>query len=162
MRPDWSFVLIGYPYDGNVDAVRGRISATPNVHYLGPKPYADLPAYLAHFDVATIPFVLNPITHGCSPVKLFEYMAGGRPAVCTPMREILKYRSVLVADTPDAFVVRIAEAKSRAGEPEYRALLRADAEANTWRARAEVLRDAVARAARDRTPGRAPAAEAVQ
>ena len=77
-RPNWSFVLIGPAYDGDIAAVHARAAAAPNIHYLGPKRYDELPGYMQFVDVATIPFVLNAITHACSPVKLFEYMAAGK------------------------------------------------------------------------------------
>jgi hypothetical protein len=146
LRPDWAFVLIGYPYDGKLDAVRARLVTFPNAHYLGPKPYQELPAYLAQIDVATIPFILNDITHGCSPVKLFEYMAAGKPIVCSPMREVLKYRSIRFATTAEEFVQRIEKVAPLRDDPDYQSLLRQEAAENTWRARAERLSIAVAAA----------------
>jgi glycosyltransferase involved in cell wall biosynthesis len=116
-----------------------EVTALPNAFYLGKKAYGELPAYLAHFDVATIPFVLNPVTHACSPVKLFEYMAAGKPVVATRMREILKYKSVRFAGTATEFVAEIEAALKLRENEDHRALLRAEAEANTWRARAETL-----------------------
>lgn len=142
-RRDWSFVLIGPPYDGRTDAVHARVSAHPNMHYLGPKPYQSLPAYVAHCDVMAIPFVLNSITHACSPVKLFEYMAAGKPVVASPMREILKYRSVLFAETPEDFVKRIETGLGQREDPAYRQTLEREARENTWQGRAEALLHAI-------------------
>ena len=51
-RPDWAFVLIGYPYGAHMEAEIRRVNSLPNTFYLGRKPYHHLPAYLAHFDVA--------------------------------------------------------------------------------------------------------------
>ena len=150
-RPNWSFVLIGYAYDGNQDAIRHRLDGLPNVQYLGPKAYQELPTYLTHVDVATIPFILNDVTHGCSPVKLFEYMAAGKPIVCSPMREVLKYRSLSFATTADEFVKSIEKVVARRDDPDHNALLRQEAAANTWRARAEVLSKAVVAARRNDT-----------
>lgn len=143
VRRDWSFVLIGPPYDGRPDPVHARVSAHPNMHYLGPKPYQSLPAYVAHCDVMAIPFVLNSITHSCSPVKLFEHMAAGKPVVASPMREILKYRSVLFAETPEDFVKCIETALRRREDPAYRQTLEREARENTWQGRAEALRHAI-------------------
>lgn len=142
-KPDWSFVLIGPPYDADVNKIQERVAHFENMHYLGAKPYSALPSYLAHFDIATIPFVLNNITHACSPIKLFEYMAAGKPIVVTPMREIIKYKSVLVADSPQAFVSQCEKALTLKDDAAYRAILRQEAEANTWRARAWALRQAI-------------------
>jgi glycosyltransferase involved in cell wall biosynthesis len=151
-RPNWSFILIGLPYDGNYAAVHARASAAPNIYYLGPKRYDELPSYMTFVDVATIPFVLNSITHACSPVKLFEYMAAGKPVVTTAMREVLKYESVLVAKSPDDFVRRLDEAVAKHHDPAYLALLQAEAERNTWRSRAMTLSSAL-EAARSRYGG---------
>jgi glycosyltransferase involved in cell wall biosynthesis len=142
-RPDWSFILIGPPYDGRTEAVHARVSSHPNMHYLGPKPYQSLPAYVAHCDVMAIPFVLNSITHSCSPVKLFEYMAAGKPVVASSMREILKYRSVLLADTAEDFVQRIETGLRLRQDPSYRQTLQREAGENTWKERAKVLRHAI-------------------
>lgn len=145
-RPDWAFVWVGYPYNHAMQQRIERELSLPNTFYLGRKSYLELPAYLAHFDVATIPFLLNPITHSCSPVKLFEFMAAGKPIVATRMREILKYRSVLFADTAAGFVEQIERALTLRDDSAYRRLLREEAEANTWRGRARTLCAAMDRA----------------
>ncbi len=93
--PYYQFVLIGPDYDGSLN--KQIVTGTKNLHWLGEKKYEELPAYVHYFDVATIPFVLNEITECTSPVKLFEYMAAGRPIVTTDLPECRKYRSVLLA-----------------------------------------------------------------
>ncbi len=84
-RQDLAFVLIGPDYDHTL--VGSGLYRLPNVTWLGPRPYSDLPQFLRYFDAAMIPFRLNPITHATSPLKLFEYMARGKPVVITPMQE---------------------------------------------------------------------------
>lgn len=140
LRLDWAFVLVGLPYLVTYESVFTRISRHPNMYYLGPKSYKDLPNYTIHFDIATIPFVINKITNACSPVKLFEYMAVGKPVVASSMREILKYKSVLFADSPEAFVNQLDKALRIKDDSDYRLILKQEAEANTWRSRAELLR----------------------
>jgi glycosyltransferase involved in cell wall biosynthesis/predicted nucleic acid-binding Zn-ribbon protein len=137
LRPDLSFVLIGADYDG---AVRARDwSSLPNLHYLGEKDYADLPAYLARWDVATIPFVVNEITLATSPLKMFEYMAGGRPVVATPLPECAKHPEVFIAADAEGFARQIDRALERSREPAFRGSLRALARANTWEVRVESI-----------------------
>jgi glycosyltransferase involved in cell wall biosynthesis len=138
--PEWAFVLIGLPYhESDAARVSECTHKFSNVHYLGPKAYTDLPDYLAHFDVTTIPFCLNEITHACSPLKLFEYMAGGKPVVASPMREILKYESVVFAEGPEEYARKLEEALRLGQDPDYRSTLEQEAMANTWRARAQLL-----------------------
>lgn len=135
--PGWSFVLIGPDHDGSLPS--SRLLAEDNVVWLGPRPYAELPRYLRFFDVAAIPFRLNRITHATSPLKLFEYMAAGRPVVATPMREIAAYDGVLAAEDVDGFAACLGEALSLGADPAYRARLDRVARENTWRARVELI-----------------------
>ncbi len=139
-RPDISFVIIGPDYDGTMHPA---FLDLPNLDWLGVKPYADLPRYLAYFDVATIPFIVNEVTHAVSPLKLFEYMAGGKPVIVTPMRESMRYDGVLVADTPESFSRRIDEALQLRHAPAYLQRIDAVARANTWEARAEQILSAL-------------------
>jgi teichuronic acid biosynthesis glycosyltransferase TuaH len=77
-RPDWNLVLVG-PED---DAFRlSALHGLSNVHFLGSKPMADLPAYLQHLDVAINPQQLNDLTIGNYPRKVDEYLAMGKPVV---------------------------------------------------------------------------------
>jgi len=61
----------------------------PNIHYLGAKPYAELPAYMAGWDIALLPFALNESTRFISPTKTPEYLAAGLPVVSTPIRDVV-------------------------------------------------------------------------
>jgi len=103
--------------------------------WIGPRPYASLPAYLRVFDVATIPFRLGPITMATSPLKLYEYFAGGRPVVTTPLPECLVHPEVHVAWTADEFADALDVARREGQDPEARVRLRAVAAANSWRQR---------------------------
>jgi glycosyltransferase involved in cell wall biosynthesis len=125
--PELNFVLIGVDYDQSRHQYDW--SALPNVHFLGPRPYPELPAYAAHFAVATIPFLVNLISLSTSPVKLFEYLAAGRPVVTTGLPECRKCRSVYVAEDADDFVRGIRRALAGEYDP---ALVDAEARANDW------------------------------
>ncbi|HNO80260.1 MAG TPA: glycosyltransferase [Phycisphaerae bacterium] len=97
--PDVSFVLIG---DVRVDV--GPLADLPNVHLLGRKPYAELPGYLASFDVGLIPFVRNQLTESVNPIKLREYLAAGLGVVSTDLPEVRRYdKFVLLTDESAAF-----------------------------------------------------------
>lgn len=139
----FNFAFIGPNYDKTMDGK--SVFSRPNVFWLGPKPYEELPAYLHHFSVATIPFHVNEVTHRVSPLKLFEYMAGGKPVVTTAMRESANYRPVLIANDQTEWVERLIEAEARRNEPEFLATLQRTARANTWDQRVGSLIDAAAR-----------------
>jgi len=105
MRPDWHIVMIG-DADSNVDL--GKYRPIPNIHFLGRKPYADLPAYCKQFDFGLIPFKINDLTRAVNPIKLREYLAAGLPVISTPMVEVERYRGVIeIVDAPEAFTTAI-------------------------------------------------------
>ena len=86
LRPDWQFVVIG-PI-AKLDL--SELPQGPNLHYLGPKGYDALPAYIAHWTVAMMPFALNAATRFISPTKTPEYLAAGRPVVSTPIADVVR------------------------------------------------------------------------
>ncbi len=114
-RPEWQFVMIG-PV---VKIDPATLPRHPNVHYLGMKSYAELPAYLGGWDVAMLPFARNDATRFISPTKTPEYLAAGCPVVSTSIRDVVKPYGegglVSIADDPDAFVAAVAHAMTPAG-----------------------------------------------
>lgn len=117
-RPDWQIVLVGPVV--KIDPV--DLPRRPNLHYLGMKDYRELPAYLAGWDVAMMPFARNEATRFISPTKTPEYLAGGRPVVSTSIRDVVRPYGemglVEIADEPEAFVAaadRLLGASGREG-----------------------------------------------
>ncbi len=87
-HPDYSFVLIGPMALKDKDADIGTLGLDgfDNIHYLGPKPYAEKIYYMAGFDVEIIPYVLNDYTvGGCFPVKFHDSLSAGIPVVVTDL-----------------------------------------------------------------------------
>jgi glycosyltransferase involved in cell wall biosynthesis len=137
-----SIVFVG-PLHGDVSNLQA-----PNVHLLGARPYAELPAYVQAFDVGIIPYVENDWTRAVDPLKLLEYLAAGIPVVTSPLPEVEKYRDVVhIAPLGPAFAVA-AMAAAYEGNPTARARARRVAQANTWENRAdrflEIVREVVA------------------
>lgn len=100
--PEATLVLIG---KAQTDV--SRLRSRPNIRLLGQKPYAELPAYAAHFDVALIPFVQNELTLAVNPIKLREYLSAGLPVVATALPEIRLFAGnprVWLASEPAAHV----------------------------------------------------------
>jgi len=136
LRMDLSFLVIGPDYDGTMHP---DFLDLPNLAWLGVKPYRQLPAYLAYFDIAMIPFQLNEITHATSPLKLFEYMAASKPVIVTPMHESMRYDGVLIADTAEAFSEKIDQALVLRSDDDYLQRIDRTARQSTWQARAEQI-----------------------
>lgn len=139
--PQYHFILIGPDYDLTMS--KSGINQFSNIHWLGPKEYRQLPRYLWAFDVATIPFQVTAATQAVSPIKLFEYMAGGKPIVTTDLVECRKYPVVLIAKTADEWVERLQQAFLLRQDTPYQAALKATAQENTWQARAQTIIDAL-------------------
>lgn len=137
LRGDCSFLLIGPDFDGSMGA--SRIAELSNVRRLDEKTYEELPSYLHYFTVATIPFVVNEITASTSPVKLFEYMAGGKPIVTTDMPECRRQPGVLVAGDADEFAAMLDEAVRCGKSNSFRDKLREHARENTWQRRTKQI-----------------------
>ena len=106
-RPDYTFVLLGGVF--NVDVM--PLQELPNVILLGQQPYETMPQYLYHFDACIIPFRQNSITEATDPVKLYEYLSGGKPVVSVGLPELEPYRDfVHFADTPAEFAAELDKA----------------------------------------------------
>ncbi|MEO8455644.1 MAG: glycosyltransferase family 1 protein [Sphingomicrobium sp.] len=126
MRPDWSFVMVGPVVKISEDELPRRA----NIHYLGSKTYAQLPAYLSGWDVALMPFAMNESTQFISPTKTPEYLAGGKPVVSTPVKDVVRHygqlQGVLIADGAESFVAACDKALELARKPQSGWLAEAD------------------------------------
>ncbi|MCW2292704.1 glycosyltransferase involved in cell wall biosynthesis [Pseudomonas sp. BIGb0408] len=116
MRPDWQLVMIG-PV---VKIDPASLPEQANIHYLGSKTYDELPRYLAGWDVALMPFAMNPSTRFISPTKTPEYLAAGRPVVSTPINDVVRSYGdcglVLIAGTAEEFVAACEQALALAAD----------------------------------------------
>ena len=134
-RPDWSFVLVGRIEDERILA----LSKIKNVHLLGEVPYAELPKYMAQFDVGLIPFLRNELTLAANPIKLYEYFSLGLPVVSTRLPEVELFGDlVYLADDPQSFASQVERAAEETGES-LRERRMAIARQESWAARAEQL-----------------------
>ncbi len=107
LRPDWNFVMIG-PV---VKIEPASLPRRPNIHWLGPKPYAALPDYLRHWDLGLMPFALNEATRFISPTKTPEFLAAGLRVISTPIVDVLRDYGeaglVAIAETPASVALSI-------------------------------------------------------
>lgn len=104
--PDMSLVLVG-PISADVS----RLKRLGNVHFLGQKPYDQIPFYGKEFDVAIMPWNRSKWIEFCNPIKIKEYLALGKPVVSTYYPEIEPYSNlVYIASDYDTFVSNIHRA----------------------------------------------------
>ena len=140
LLPAWGFVLLG-PARADLRILRDL----PNVRVLGPRPYADLPAYMRAADAGIVPFELSSLTHAIHPLKVYEYCAAGLPVVATPMRETAAMGAPIeLAATPQEFAEALERTRLEGGA---RRMERRDyARGNTWDRRFASLQTEIAAA----------------
>jgi glycosyltransferase involved in cell wall biosynthesis len=127
--PECSVVVIG-DYRGEC---RGY---APNLHFLGLKPQASLPAYLAHSDAAILPWKRDAISVATSPVKVYEYLAMGLPVVATDLEALPDHPLVYRAAGHEQFIRALSSAAGRLAEPDT---LRVFRQENAWSARVDAI-----------------------
>ena len=108
LRPEWQFVMIGPVVKIDPD----QLPRPANVHWLGMKGYDELPSYLAHWDLAIMPFALDETTRFISPTKTPEFLAGGLRVVSTPVADVVQAYGgdgalVAIAATPAEAVAKV-------------------------------------------------------
>jgi glycosyltransferase involved in cell wall biosynthesis len=126
-HPDWSIVLVG-----PVTAEARHALPDANIHVLGRRPYSELPRYLAGFDCCLIPFRASPLTAAVSPVKLYEYLAAGKPVVSTPLPSVLPFRREVLVGADRRFLEAVDEAVAGRHDAVAAEARRRCARAHTW------------------------------
>ena len=123
--PECEFVFVG-PQRRNETAQ--RLVRRANVHFLGPRPYAEVPAYMQAFDVCWVPFDQSRVSRAANPVKIYEYLALGKPVVTTPVagtepagdlvrvgtssEEIIEHLQACLSDSEDLVERRVKFARA--------------------------------------------------
>lgn len=123
-------LLIGHVHDDSMK--KSGVLEQENIYYLGSKSYFELNKYAAFYDIGILPFMVNELTLSVSPVKIFEYMAAGKPVVSYALPECLKYESCLCANSQKDFLDKIDRAVELMNNHDYLMILRRDALSNTW------------------------------
>jgi glycosyltransferase involved in cell wall biosynthesis len=132
LRPGWHWVLLG------LKSNLVRVSA-PNIHFLGSKPYRELPRYARQFDVCVLPWrENNTFTSYGSAIKVREYIATGKPVVMAPLYEYLETPGLRFYRGAEEFIEQI-EAALESDTPALAAERQAVVKDGTWDERASQL-----------------------
>ena len=106
-RPKLTFVFIGDTYGSNLKKIRNL----KNVYFLGERPYMELPEYLHCFDACLIPFKLTPLIQSSHPIKIYEYLAAGKPVITTQIPDLLPMNDLCyIAKDKIGFLEKLDEA----------------------------------------------------
>jgi len=132
--PNCSIVILGiYLRDTNFD----RLARYDNVHYLGLKDFSEIPSYLEFFDVCLLPYKIDCDNRGGSPLKLFDYLASGKPIVSIKVSGTEDFGDVaILAENHEKFIEGI---NSALNDHELLTQLkrRMKAKENSWKIRAD-------------------------
>ncbi|OYD25989.1 glycosyl transferase family 2 [Oceanimonas baumannii] len=138
--PEWDFVLVGNTFGCDTE----KAEKQPNIYFTGEVPYTELPGYLAAFDVCTIPFQLIELTLCTNPVKVYEYLAAGKPVVTTAMPELqLISEMVHVADNEESYIAALSSAMDEVGDAQLADERSMWARQHDWASRAAQLKQAI-------------------
>ncbi len=120
------------------DPVRIKLEATGRISFTGSVPYTRVPEIMRAFDVCITPHLVTEFTESLNPIKLWEYLASGKPIVSTPVagfRDFPKY--VRIASTSDEFLNAARTALSE--EPEIPELRKQEARNHSWQQRVDAI-----------------------
>jgi glycosyltransferase involved in cell wall biosynthesis len=137
-RPDWSLAFVGPVGTGDPGTDVSAMAALPNVHLLGPRRYAELPAVLRGADAAMLPYLTGGAMRSVFPMKTYEYLAAGRPVVTTPLPGLAEVADIVRAATGAEFAARLAETIA-ADTPEQRRRRSAAVQQHSFEARIEQI-----------------------
>lgn len=142
-RPNYSLVMVG-PNFGSSRAVSGlnELARRANVYILGSRPFQDVRRYMRFSEVGLVPFIFNQLTHGISPIKMFEYFAAGLPVVASKLDEIKNLSSpALLYSCPQDILARVDQAVREGAKLSPQSI--DFARNNSWRTRYTALREAI-------------------
>ncbi len=134
LRPDWSIVLVGPVGLGDPHTDVSGLARIGNVHLIGPRPYAHLPAVLRGAQAAIVPYLMNELTAGIFPMKAYEYLAAGLPVVATPLPSLRAVEGISFAADAHDFAGHLERLMSE-DNPAARATRSRLADGHSWEAR---------------------------
>jgi glycosyltransferase involved in cell wall biosynthesis len=141
-RPAWSFALVGPVGPGDPRTDVSALAAEPNIHLLGARSYEELPAVLRAADAGLIPYARNELTDSIFPMKVYEYLAAGLPAIATPLPALAEIAEVATSSDADG-IARLLDDALAHDTPERRAERSRAAGAHSWDRRLEEIAAAI-------------------
>jgi glycosyltransferase involved in cell wall biosynthesis len=115
---------------------RKVLQTRSNIQIRPPVPYSRMPDLLSEFDVFLVPHRQTPFTESLNPIKLWEYLAAGKPIAATPVAGFRDYAHLCHLGQGPAEFVSACHAALAEGSRLQRERIRV-AEAHSWENRAE-------------------------
>lgn len=138
-QPEWSFVLIGPIGEGDRQTRIDLLQKINNIHFLGAKPYSQLPNYVKGLNVCVIPYQINQYTCYSFPLKVYEFLATGKPVVTTNLSSLKDLSGVLKIASDHQEFLRFLSQAVEEDDPKERTRRIEVARQNSWDHRVERL-----------------------
>jgi glycosyltransferase involved in cell wall biosynthesis len=143
LKPEWTFAFVGPVGPGDPRTDVHGLTELPNVHMLGYRPYEQLPSVLRGADAAIVPYHLDGEMRSVFPMKIYEYLAAGRPVVATPLDTLVDTPDVLKAATAQELAAQVQDAIERDTTAARRERSQR-AQAHSWESRLDQIAQALA------------------
>jgi len=136
-----SLVMVGSVAPECRDEKLDELLNDPKFVFVGPQPHENLPIWMQALDVSLIPYRQSPLNWACSPMRLFDHLAAGKPIVASDVNpQIRDYSpSVNIGHDIESIVNHLKGILNRVFEPESDESQRHIASENTWAKRAELI-----------------------
>ena len=132
----FSFVFIGPEL---IPGYFDDLKKLRNIHFLGSKRFEKMPDYISQADACIIPHKLDEFTRSMNPLKIYEYLACGKPVITTPVAGVDRFSECLyLAESPAEFASALQRAIAE-NDPVREAARREAVSMHTWSARAGTL-----------------------
>lgn len=136
-----TLLMVGPVAEEIDDPAWHNLKRHPRCLIVGAQPHAELPVWMQMLDAALIPYRKTALNQSCSPMRLFDHLAAGKPIVSTnACQQILEFgKQVAVCESTAEFVRKLAERLSLDVAPTEVDERRRVAEANLWSCRARTM-----------------------
>jgi glycosyltransferase involved in cell wall biosynthesis len=152
-RPEWQFVFVGRASFARQPREWWELTRLANIHVLPPVEQRTLAGYVSQFQVCLLPFHDNQMTRAMNFVKLYEYLAAGKPVVSAQLREVVPFAEqglVHIYHDIDGFIDQV---ETCLREPPPADAARRFVSEQTWEARVDVLEQIITRLSTSRGTG---------
>lgn len=133
-KPQWLLVLVGPDQTNNSSDFKALLNE-PNVLWVGSVAPSEVPNYMNMIDIGIMPYKASPYNDAVFPLKLFEFLAAGRPVVGVNLPSTNKFMEFGIyhhVETSQDFIEACELAEQLNGTTELESKRRENAQRQDW------------------------------
>ena len=139
------FAIVGCATDERLVDIRRLVNEFTNFHYLGPKNHEEISGFMANCDVLINLKKNDHTTSGGESIKIYEYLATGKPIVSTPVPPADRFADVMYVASDKCVFSDLLNNALAENDEELRDRRRNIAANNSWAQRVDVVLEKVAK-----------------